>query len=92
MICYPFSGIWKGPLTYLEKWEKSGWDEEKVIEELARNMAEEFDSTQKYQIIYENKKLFDEMLHKCERVYNSYVEKEEIKAPIPQKIEEPEVV
>ena len=45
MICYPFSVIWKGPLTYLEKWEKSGWDEEKVIKELARNMAEEFDST-----------------------------------------------
>ena len=35
-------------------------------------MAKEFDSTQKYQIIYENKKLYDDMLYKCEKVYNMH--------------------
>lgn len=87
MAYYPFSFIWKEPATWLEQWEKSGWDEEKVIEDLARDMAKGFDSTQKYQIIYENKKLFDEMIYKCERAYNLIEDNEENKTPSPQQVE-----
>ena len=87
MAYYPFSFIWKWPATRLEQWEKSGWDEEKVIEELARDMAMGFDSTQKYQIIYENKKLYDEMIYKCENVYNLHEDNEEKKIPYPQEVE-----
>ena len=50
-------------------------------------MAKGFDSTQKYQIIYENKKLFDEMIYKCERAYNLIEDNEENKTPNPQKVE-----
>ena len=87
MAYYPFSFIWKQPAVKLEQWEKSGWDEEKVIEELARDMAKEFDSTQKYQIIYENKKLYDDMLYKCEKVYNMHEHDEENNTPNPDHIE-----
>ena len=50
-------------------------------------MAKEFDSTQKYQIIYENKKLYDDMLYKCEKVYNMHDHNEENNTPNPDHIE-----
>ena len=50
-------------------------------------MAMEFDSAQKYQIIYENKKLYDQMIYKCERVYNLHGDNEEIETPNPHEIE-----
>ena len=50
-------------------------------------MAMEFDSAQKYQIIYENKKLYDQMIYKCERVYNLHGDNEEIETPNPHDIE-----
>ena len=51
-------------------------------------MAKEFDSAQKYQIIYENRRLYDEMIYKCEKVYNLHEDYEEVKTPRPDENEE----